>query len=72
LFLTELSPVWLKRPLGTAIEMLRRSEHHLRHVGTVRVRALFAEYVQPALIETFGALPIFGMLFKGPRWASAC
>jgi phosphate transport system permease protein len=40
LFLTELSPKWLKRPLGTAIELLAaNSVDCLRHVGSVRVRA---------------------------------
>jgi len=34
LFLTELSPAWLKRPLGTAIELLAASPvDRVRHVG---------------------------------------
>src|SRR3990172_723295 len=67
LFLTELSPVWLKRPLGTAIEMLAAIPSIIYGMWGLFVFApLFADYVQPALIKTFGALPIFGMLFKGP------
>src|SRR5258706_5776736 len=67
LFLTELSPTWLKRPLGTAIEMLAAIPSIIYGMWGLFVFApLFAEYVQPALIRSFGALPIFGMLFKGP------
>jgi phosphate transport system permease protein len=67
LFLTELSPKWLKRPLGTAIEMLAAIPSIIYGMWGLFVFApLFAEYVQPALIKTFGALPIFGPLFKGP------
>ena len=67
LFLTELSPNWLKRPLGTAIEMLAAIPSIIYGMWGLFVFApLFADYVQPALIKTFGALPIFGMLFKGP------
>jgi len=67
LFLTELAPAWLKRPLGTAIEMLAAIPSIIYGMWGLFVFApLFADYVQPALIKTFGALPIFGMLFKGP------
>jgi phosphate transport system permease protein len=67
LFLTELSPTWLKRPLGTAIEMLAAIPSIIYGMWGLFVFApLFAEYVQPALIKTFGPLPIFGPLFKGP------
>jgi phosphate transport system permease protein len=67
LFLTELSPTWLKRPLGTAIEMLAAIPSIIYGMWGLFVFApLFAEYVQPALIKTFGPLPILGPLFKGP------
>jgi phosphate transport system permease protein len=67
LFLTELSPNWLKRPLGTAIEMLAAIPSIIYGMWGLFVFApLFAQYVQPVLIKTFGSLPIFGPLFKGP------
>jgi phosphate transport system permease protein len=67
LFLTELSPNWLKRPLGTAIEMLAAIPSIIYGMWGLFVFApLFAEYIQPVLIKTFGALPVFGALFKGP------
>jgi len=67
LFLTELSPTWLKRPLGTAIEMLAAIPSIIYGMWGLFVFApLFAEYVQPALIRTFGSFPGISMLFKGP------
>ena len=40
-FLTELCPPWLRRPIGIAIELLAGiPEHHLRHLGPVRLRAV--------------------------------
>lgn len=67
LFLTELSPTWLKRPLGTAIEMLAAIPSIIYGMWGLFVFApLFAETVQPALVKSFGSLPIFGILFKGP------
>jgi phosphate transport system permease protein len=67
LFLTELSPTWLKRPLGTAIEMLAAIPSIIYGMWGLFVFApLFAEYVQPALIKTLGAVPIVSPLFKGP------
>src|SRR3990170_132403 len=67
LFLTELSPVWLKRPLGTAIEMLAAIPSIIYGMWGLFVFApIFAETVQPALIKTFGDVPFFGALFEGP------
>jgi len=67
LFLTELSPNWLKRPLGTAIEMLAAIPSIIYGMWGLFVFApLFADHVQPLLIKVFGPLPIFGPLFKGP------
>jgi len=67
LFLTELSPTWLKRPLGTAIETLAAIPSIIYGMWGLFVFApIFAEYVQPALIAALGPLPIIGALFKGP------
>ena len=67
LFLTELSPIWLKRPLGTAIELLAAIPRIIYGMWGLFVFApLFPTYVQPALINTLGSVPIFGALFKGP------
>jgi phosphate transport system permease protein len=67
LFLTELSPVWLRRPLGTAIELLAAIPSIVYGMWGLLVFApLFAQYAQPALAATFGRLPLIGALFAGP------
>jgi len=67
LFLTELSPNWLKRPLGTAIEMLAAIPSIIYGMWGLFVFApLFGEHVQPVLIKLLGPIPILGTLFKGP------
>src|SRR4051812_37520153 len=67
LFLTELSPVWLRRPLGTAIEMLAAIPSIIYGMWGLFVFApLFQEYAQPALQKTLGQLPLFSTLFAGP------
>ena len=67
IFLTELSPVWLKRPLGTAIELLAAIPSIIYGMwGLFVFVPLFQAYLQPALIGSLGELPIFGALFAGP------
>src|SRR5215472_17217488 len=67
LFLTELSPAWLRRPLGTAIELLAAIPSIIYGMWGLFVFApVFAEYVQPALTSTLGAIPLVGKLFQGP------
>ncbi|HDL3246124.1 TPA: phosphate ABC transporter permease subunit PstC, partial [Mannheimia haemolytica] len=65
-FLTELAPQWLKRPVGTAVEMLAAIPSIIYGMwGLFVFVPLFQEYVQPYLIDTFGQLPFIGMLFSG-------
>ncbi len=67
LFLTEVCPVWLRRPLGTAVELLAGVPSIIYGMWGLFVFApMFSEYVQPLLKSTFGALPFIGALFKGP------
>ena len=67
LFLTELSPAWLKRPLGTAIELLAAIPSIIYGMWGLFVFApLFQAHLQPALIEAFGSMPLLGRLFAGP------
>ena len=67
LFLTELSPAWLKRPLGTAIELLAAIPSIIYGMWGLFVFApLFQSHIQPPLINAFGNLPFFGALFEGP------
>jgi phosphate transport system permease protein len=67
LFLTELSPKWLKRPLGTAVELLAAIPSIIYGMWGLFVFApLFQSHVQPLLIDTLGKVPGFGLLFQGP------
>jgi phosphate transport system permease protein len=66
IFLTELSPVWLRRPLGTAIEMLAAIPSIIYGMWGFFVFApLFQQYVQPLLQGTIGQVPGLGLLFSG-------
>ena len=67
LFLTELSPRWLKRPLGTAIELLAAIPSIIYGMWGLFVFApLFQTHVQPQLIKALGGVPAIGALFAGP------
>ncbi|MEJ2175491.1 MAG: phosphate ABC transporter permease subunit PstC [bacterium] len=67
LFLTELSPPWLRRPLGTAIELLAAIPSIIYGMwGLFVFVPLFQSHVQPLLTDTMGELPIVGALFEGP------
>ena len=67
LFLTELSPPWLRRPLGVAIELLAAIPSIVYGMwGLLYFSPIFAQYAQPALAATLGKLPIIGHLFEGP------
>lgn len=66
LFLTETCPVWLRRPLGTAIELLAAIPSIIYGMFGLFVFApLFAEYGQPALQSTLGQMPLIAPLFGG-------
>lgn len=67
LFLTELSPTWLRRPLGIAIELLAGIPSIVYGIWGLLVFApIFGQHIQPALAATLGKLPVIGSLFNGP------
>ncbi len=67
LFLTEICPVWLKRPLGTAVELLAGVPSIIYGMWGLFVFApFFADHVQPLLQATLGEIPVIGELFQGP------
>ena len=66
LFLTEMCPVFLKRPLGTAVELLAAVPSIIYGMWGLFVFApMFGDYVQPLLTRVFGDLWILGPLFQG-------
>ncbi|MDZ5458979.1 phosphate ABC transporter permease subunit PstC [Azohydromonas lata] len=67
LFLTELAPAWLKRPLGIAVELLAAVPSIVYGMwGLLVFGPLLATYVQQPLQAAFGNVPGLGQLFQGP------
>ncbi len=67
IFLTELSPPWLKRPVGVAIELLAAVPSIIFGIWGLFVLApILQRHVQPWLIDWLGPLPLIGRLFQGP------
>ena len=67
LFLTELSPGWLKRPLGVAIELLAAVPSIVYGMWGLLVFApILSTYVQQPLQGAFDGVPVLGTLFSGP------
>lgn len=67
LFLTEICPAWLKRPMGTAVELLAGVPSIIYGMWGLFIFApFFADHVQPLLSQTLGQVPLIGALFKGP------
>jgi len=70
-FLTELAPVWVRRPVGTAIELLAAVPSIIYGMwGFSVVVPLMAEYLQPWAIDTLGEVPGIGWLFAGPPFGT--
>ena len=66
LFLTETCPVWLRRPLGTAIELLAAVPSIIYGMfGLFIFAPLFADYVQVPVRDLMGGMPVVGPLFGG-------
>jgi phosphate transport system permease protein len=66
-FLTELCPLWLRRPIGIAIELLAGIPSIIYGIWGLFIFApVLQQTLQPFLIDTFGNIPIVGFLFAGP------
>ncbi len=69
LFLTELCPMWLRRPIGIAIELLAGIPSIIYGIWGLFVFAPFLQQtLQPFLIDTLGEIPGIGGLFAGPPY----
>ena len=65
-FLTEMAPQWMRRPVGTAVELLAAVPSIIFGMwGFFVIVPFMAQYVQPFFIDTFGDLPVIGRLFSG-------
>jgi phosphate transport system permease protein len=68
-FLTELCPMWLRRPVGIAIELLAGIPSIIYGIWGLFVFAPFLqETLQPFLITIFGPIPVLSALFAGPPY----
>ncbi len=65
-FLTEMAPQWLRRPIGTAIELLAAVPSIIFGMwGFFVIVPIMAENIQPWAIDQLGDLPLVGVLFSG-------
>ncbi len=70
-FLTELAPGWLRRPVGTAVELLAAVPSIIFGMwGFFVIVPIMAQVVQPAVIDSVGELPLIGVLFAGPPFGT--
>jgi len=70
-YLTELAPGWLRRPVGTAIELLAAVPSIIYGMwGFFVVVPFMANHVEPALIGTFQNVPVLRSLFAGPPFGT--
>ena len=66
IFLTEVAPHFIKTPIGIAIEMLAAIPSIIYGMwGLFTLAPIMAEYVEPALQNTLGHIPLIGKLFEG-------
>ncbi len=69
IFLTELCPARLRRPIGIAIELLAGIPSIIYGIWGLFVFAPFLQqYVQPALVALFANVPVLNSLFAGPPY----
>jgi phosphate transport system permease protein len=67
MFLTELCPPWLRRPIGILVELLAAIPSIIYGIWGLFVLAPVLQLtVQPFLVETLGNIPLLGVLFEGP------
>jgi phosphate transport system permease protein len=70
-YLTELAPAWLRRPVGTAVELLAAVPSIIYGMwGFFVIAPAMAEYIQPFFIDSFDGIPILGDLFAGPPFGT--
>ena len=66
IFVTEIAPSFLKGPIGVAIELLAAIPSIIYGMwGLFTLAPIMSKYVEPALQNSVGQLPLIGMLFKG-------
>ena len=71
-YLTELAPDWLRRPVGTAIELLAAVPSIIYGMwGFFVIVPIMSQYVEPTLIDTFDGVPVLQTCLPVRRSAPA-
>ena len=71
IFLTELCPPRLRQPIGIAIELLAGIPSIIYGIwGFFILKPLLQAYVEPAIIATFGPIPVLNIVFAGPPYGT--
>src|ERR1700688_1015631 len=66
-FLTEICPLWLRRPIGMAIELLAGIPSIIYGMwGFFVLGPFLANHFQPVVIDIFENVPVLGTIFGGP------
>ncbi|MGO9014802.1 MAG: phosphate ABC transporter permease subunit PstC [Dissulfurispiraceae bacterium] len=66
IFVTEISPNFMRGPIGIAIELLAAIPSIIYGMwGLFTVAPIMSKYIEPAIQKSVGALPLVGILFKG-------
>lgn len=66
-FITELAPLWLRRPVGVAVELLAAIPSIIYGIWGLFIFApWFSDHIQPWLTDTFIDWPVIGPLVDGP------
>ncbi|MBN8926831.1 MAG: phosphate ABC transporter permease subunit PstC [Rhodospirillales bacterium 69-11] len=70
-YLTELAPAWVRRPVGTAIELLAAIPSIIYGMwGFFVIVPIMAQWIQPHVIDTFDGIPVLEDLFAGPPFGT--
>ncbi len=70
-YLTELAPNWLRRPVGTAIELLAAVPSIIYGMwGFFVIVPIMSQYIEPPLIDAFDGVPVLQDLFAGPPFGT--
>jgi phosphate transport system permease protein len=70
-YLTELAPLWLRRPVGIAIELLAAVPSIIYGMwGFFVIVPIMSQYIEPTLIDLFDGVPVLEDLFAGPPFGT--
>ena len=70
-YLTELAPTWLRRPVGTAVELLAAVPSIIYGMwGFFVIVPLMSQYIQPFVINSLDGIPVLEDLFAGPPFGT--